>query len=144
VRALSEAGRVAVPGAPILAAAISRFASLLDGLFRGLVDDPAFQGILDRDLREGQHRNPTGRIDYFTTAFFHRPHELAEEGREAGLAVEGVRAVEGPAWLVPDLRERWGAEPQRQQLLDYLRRVESEPELMGMSAHLLLVPRRPA
>jgi ubiquinone/menaquinone biosynthesis C-methylase UbiE len=143
VRALAEARRVAAPGAPVLAAGISRFASLLDGLFRGAVDDPMFRAILDRDLRDGQHRNPTDRPDYFTTAFFHRPHELAEEAREAGLLVEGVRAIEGPVWLVPDLAARWEEPARREQLLDYLRRVESEPEILGVSAHLMLVARRP-
>jgi len=27
----------------------------------------------------GQHRNETSRLDYFTTAYFHRPEELPEE-----------------------------------------------------------------
>jgi ubiquinone/menaquinone biosynthesis C-methylase UbiE len=144
VTALREARRVAVPGAPVFAAAISRFASLLDGLLSGAIDDPAFQAIVDRDLREGQHRNPTDQPRYFTTAYFHRPHELADEAREAGLVVDGVRAVEGPAWLAPDFEARWGDDVRRGQLLDYVRRVESEPELLAMSAHLLLTASAPA
>lgn len=27
--------------------------------------------LIERDLRDGQHRNPTERLDYFTTAYFH-------------------------------------------------------------------------
>jgi ubiquinone/menaquinone biosynthesis C-methylase UbiE len=143
VQALTEARRVVRPGGVVVAAAISRYASLLDGLFRGLVDDPAFVAILERDLREGQHRNPTARLDYFTTAYFHRPAELAEEARGAGLGVDAVLAVEGPAWLMPDLEARWGDEPRRLQLLGLLRQIEAEPAAVAMSAHLVLVARRP-
>jgi SAM-dependent methyltransferase len=142
VRALVEAGRVVRPGGVIVAAAISRYASLLDGLFRGLVDDPAFVAILDRDLREGQHRNPTGRLDYFTTAYFHLPAALGDEARAAGLLVDGVVAVEGPAWLIPDLDERWRDAHRRGALMDMLRRLEGDPVALSMSAHLLLVAHR--
>ena len=93
VRALAEARRVVRPGGVVVAAAIARHASLLAGLFHGLVDDPAFLPILERDLREGQHRNPTAKLEYFTTAYFHLPAELGEEARTAGLAVEADPAV---------------------------------------------------
>jgi SAM-dependent methyltransferase len=143
VRALAEARRVVRPGGVVLAAAIGRHASLLAGLFHGLVDDPAFLPILERDLREGQHRNPTSNLNYFTTAFFHLPAELGDEARDAGLAVDGLLAVEGPAWMMPDLEARWSDAPRRRQLLDLLRRIEADPAVLGMSAHLLLVARRP-
>jgi SAM-dependent methyltransferase len=142
VRALSEARRVLRPGGVVVAAAISRYASLLDGVFRGLIDDPEFVSILERDLREGQHRNPTPRLEYFTTAFFHLPSELREEAQEAGLSVEAILAVEGPAWMLPDLEARWGDERRRVQLMDLLRRLEADPALLAMSAHLLMVARR--
>jgi SAM-dependent methyltransferase len=142
VRALAEAGRVVRPGGVVVAAAIARHASLLAGLFQGLIDDPAFLPILDRDLREGQHRNPTSRLEYFTTAYFHLPDELADEARAAGLAVDAILAVEGPAWMLPDREARWGDPQRRQQLMDLLRRVEADPAVLAMSAHLLLVARR--
>ena len=129
-------------GGMVVAAAIARHASLLAGLFHGLVDDPAFLRILERDLREGQHRNPTPRLEYFTTAYFHLPAELGEEARDAGLAVDAVLAVEGPAWMMPDWEARWRDESRRRQLLDLLQRVETDPAVLGMSAHLLLVARK--
>lgn len=140
--ALREAGRVLRPGGVVVAAAISRFASLLDGLVTGAIDDPEFRKIVERDLEDGRHSNATGRLEYFTTAFFHRPETLAEEAARAGLAVQGVLAVEGPAWLAPDLAARWANEERRAVLLDLLRRVESDPALLAVSAHLLLVARR--
>jgi SAM-dependent methyltransferase len=141
-KALAEARRVLRPGGVVVAAAISRHASLLDGVCRGLIDDPEFLPILERDLREGQHRNPTSRLEYFTTAYFHLPAELGEEARAAGLTVDAVLAVEGPAWLIPDLETRWRDEGRRRQLLDLLRRIEADPAVLAMSAHLLLVARR--
>jgi ubiquinone/menaquinone biosynthesis C-methylase UbiE len=141
--ALREAARVVRPGGVVVAAAISRFASLLDGLVTGALDDPAFRAIVARDLEDGHHLNTTGRLEYFTTAYFHRPEELADEGARAGLAVEGVRAVEGPAWLMADFAARF-ADPERQaHILELLRGIETEPALLAVSAHLLLVARRP-
>ena len=43
---------------------------------------------------------------YFTTAYFHRPEELASECAAAGLVHETTLAVEGPGWLLPDLDAR--------------------------------------
>jgi ubiquinone/menaquinone biosynthesis C-methylase UbiE len=140
--ALREARRVVRPGGVVLAAAISRFASTIDGLSSGFLADDEFEVIVERDLREGQHRNPARRTGWFTTAYFHRPVELREEAEGAGLAVEGLFGIEGPAWAVPDLAT-WLEDPARRaKLFAALRRVEAEPELLGTSAHLLLVGRR--
>ena len=139
LRALTEAGRVLRPGGPVAVAAISRFASLLDGLVSGYLADPAFRAIVERDLAEGQHRNPDRRDAWFTTAFFHHPDELRAEVEEAGLALEGVFGVEGPGWLLPHL---WDDPEGRESLLLAARAIESEPALLGLSAHLLAVATR--
>ena len=142
--ALEEARRVLRPGGWLFAAAISRFASLLDGLRGGLVfDDDAFSAIVERDLADGQHRNETGKPEYFTTAFFHHPVELSAEVEESGFALAGLFAIEGPGAFLPDFQARWSDEKARGRLLDLLRRVESEPSLVGASPHLLAVGRRP-
>jgi len=142
--ALVEAARVLKPGGRLFAAAISRWASALDGLTRDLFRDPEFAPIVDRDVREGQHRNPTGRLDYFTTAYFHRPEDLRTEALEAGLLVDGVFGVEGPGWLLSDVNERLKDARRRADVLRVARMFESESSLLGISAHLLLVGRKPS
>jgi len=143
IQTLREASRVVRPGGVVVAAAISRFASTIDGLLRGFLLDPEFEGIVERDVREGQHRNPTERPEWFTTAYFHLPEELRGEVKEAGFAVEALVGIEGPAWAVPDL-DAWLEAPRRRvKLLAAIGRVEAEPSLIGASAHLLVVARRP-
>lgn len=139
VQTLREARRVLKPGGRVLAAAISRAASSLDGLCRGLFADPRFGAIVARDLTDGQHRNTTERLDYFTTAYFHRPEELAAELGEAGLAVQGVYGIEGPGWLLADIAERMEDETRRAEVLHVARLLESDPAVQGVSAHLLAV-----
>lgn len=140
--ALCEARRVCRPGGVVIIAAISRFASTLDGLRGGYLEDPAFAAVAAGDLRDGRHLNPTGDPAYFTTAYFHRPEELAKECTEAGLAHEATLAVEGPGWLLPDLDARLADSRRRAVLLDALATLEAEPTVTGVSAHLLTVARR--
>jgi ubiquinone/menaquinone biosynthesis C-methylase UbiE len=141
-QALGEARRVLKRGGVVFAAAISRFASALDGLSRDLLQDPQFAAIIDRDLREGQHRNPTGRLEYFTTAYFHHPDELREEVAGSGLILDGVYGLEGPGWFLSDVDARL-ADPRRQSdLLQVARMLEAEPTVVGVSAHLLAVARK--
>jgi len=95
-----------------------------------------------RDLADGIHRNPTGRPEWFTTAYFHRPEHVRPEIEESGLTFEALIAVEGPGWFNQQLDAWLDDEAARQRLLDVLRRLETEPTLIGASAHLLAVARR--
>ena len=141
--ALTEAARVLRPGGVLIAAGISRWASALDGLSRELFLDPEFARIADQDLLEGQHRNPTKQLHYFTTAYFHRPDELRGEVSSAGFDVEGLYGIEGPGWILTDVAERWKDPARREILLRVARAVESEPSVVGWSAHLMVVARKP-
>jgi len=137
IKALREAFRVLKPGATFAAAAVSRFASLLDGYSSGFIDDPVFQEVVLADLMTGQHRNPNNTPGYFTTAFLHQPDELRAELTEAGFAEVRVLAVEGPHWLIPPVGKHIDDAERRERLLTLLRIVEAEPTLLGASAHLM-------
>jgi SAM-dependent methyltransferase len=139
--ALREARRVVRPGGPIYVAAISRFASLFDGLSREFLFDAGFGDVVDGDLRDGQHRNPARRPDWFTTAFFHHPDELRTEAVDAGLEVVELLGVEGLAGWLPNLARRWEDPADREVILASARWVEAEPAVLGVSAHLVLVGR---
>jgi hypothetical protein len=141
-QALSEARRVLQPGGCLLAVAVSRFASLLDGLYRGWLDDLQFRPIVDRDLVDGQHRNPdpVGRPEFFTTAYFHTPDGLVQEIERAGFSSTTVYGVEGPGW---PLRQEWAVPQRHEQILFAARSVETEPSLIGFSSHLIAAATRP-
>lgn len=132
-----EAGRVARPGAPVLAAAISRHAALMDvGADGRLTDD--FVPFVEELHRTGAF--DTDRLG-FTHCHFHTPAELGEELAEAGLTEVEVLGIEGPAGPALDARglERIG---------EFLpaavraaRIVERDPALIASSGHLLGVAR---
>lgn len=138
LRALREARRVLRPGGKVFAAAISRFAWLIDGISRDFIADAAFVEILDRDLREGQHHNPTGDLRFFTDSYFHRADELQAEVAEAGLTIDACLGIEGPFWDASDM-PGWKVPEKRQLILSLLRKVEAEPSLLGSSAHLMAI-----
>lgn len=139
---LREAHRVLRPRGLVWGAAISHFASLFDSLSGGFFDDPVFAPILARDLEEGQHRNSTSNPLYFTDAFFHRPEELAQEFLSAGFHVLELVAIEGPGWLARDFDHLWNDLQQRERLLAAVRKVESEPSVLGASSHIMCIARK--
>ncbi len=142
ISALLEAHRILKPGGVVAAVGISRFAVLLDGLWHGWLSDPLFRTIAERDLVDGQHRNPdpVRYPQWFTSAYLHRPEELVDEVRRAGFDAVTLHGVEGPGWL---MQEHWSAPDRREQMLFVARAVESEPSLSSLSAHLLAVGTKP-
>jgi ubiquinone/menaquinone biosynthesis C-methylase UbiE len=142
--ALREARRVVRPGGLVAVAAISRFASLFDGLTREFLFDPEFREVVRRDLADGRHTNPAGRPHWFTTAFFHRPEQLAEEIALADLSLVELVGVEGLAGWLPHLEHRWANEADREVIVAAAQDIEADPAVLGLSAHLLGLARRSA
>lgn len=141
MQCLREALRVLAPGGTILAAAISRFASTLDGLVSHLFDDPRFAPIAWEDLASGRHHGVDDK--YFTTAYLHRPEEIKTEVTEAGFIDVRVVALEGPGWLLQDFEAQWASPTLREIILEVVRRTENEPGLLGASSHLMAIGRKP-
>ena len=139
---LREAHRVLRLGGLVWGAGISHFASLLDSLTQGFFDDPSFAPIVERDLEDSQHRNPTDNPVYFTDAYFHRPGEMSRELLAAGFQVVEIVAIEGPGWLTRDFDRLWNDSAQRERLLKVVRKVEREPSILGATAHIMAIGRK--
>jgi SAM-dependent methyltransferase len=132
LRALAEAARVARPGAVVAAAAISRYAGLLDfGAHGGLTAAtvPLVQGV----LATGRHDPRLG----FTTAYVHRPEELCGELVDAGLADVAVYGVEGPAGPALDAHGIERIDEFLDSAIACARIAERDPDLIAASAHFL-------
>jgi len=145
-RALREAHRVLRPGGLLAAAAITRFASTLDGVAQGFLLEPGFEAIVERDLTDGQHRNPDDHPRWFTTSYFHRPEELEREVGAAAFEMLDLLAVEGAVGAAAETHalDGWLDDPaKRDVLLRAIRRVEAEPSLLGASPHVMAFATRP-
>ncbi len=136
---LSEAHRVLRNGGVTVAAGISRFASMLDSFFEDRFRIPVHMDIVQNDLETGYHRNLTEDLNYFTDAYLHCPEELSSEVVEAGFQHQATLAVEGPAWLFRSVENYWADSDQRAMVLNMIRKIEAEPSILGMSAHILAI-----
>ncbi|MEH2222162.1 hypothetical protein [Nostoc sp.] len=79
---------------------------------------------------------------YFTKTFFHHPEELRAEVEEAGLHSDKILAIEGAGWLLQNFQEHWNDVGRRDRLLEAIRWLETEPSILGMSAHIMAVARK--
>lgn len=136
LRAMREAGRVVRPGGPVFVAAISRWAPRLDGVLRHRLDQ-LYPGIMP-GLPESER---TGRGEPIFpgafTAYFHRPGQLRQELRAAGLEVADLVCVEGAPFLLSDLADRMADPAGWQVVLETARATERVPELLGLGPHLM-------
>ena len=139
VKSIAEAKRVLRKGGVLLAATITRYASLFDGFWQGFIDDPAFENIVNQDIEDGNHFNPVNHPMYFTDAHFHTQKEIEEEFATAGLSKLNTIAIEGFGWLTPNFTERWNDEDSRNKMLHYIKLTENDPVMIGISAHVMTI-----
>jgi SAM-dependent methyltransferase len=138
--ALVEAARILRPGGIILAEVITRYAWVMDATLRGLLNLEQTWDDFDWILRTGQSKDPAKVTDGGFWAYFHHPNELAAELERGGFTDIRLVAVEGFAGLFGDLPERM-AHPA--ELLRVIRLTESEPSMLGASAHVIGAAVRP-
>ena len=141
ISALRESYRVLRKGCPVICAVISRYASMIDGFKFSLAKDKEFREILANDIVTGCHNNPKNIPNYFTTAYFHLPSEINDELKESGFSNIELIAVEGFATAL-DTDELFKDQDTAPHLLEYLRKTESAPELIGISGHIIAVGRK--
>jgi SAM-dependent methyltransferase len=140
--ALREARRVLRPNGLLFAAAISRFAALLDLLVRlDRLQDPEVFSLVEASVHSGVFRGHESGL--FTTAYFHLPKELEAEVAEAGFVDGQLFNIEGPGFLISDFEQRWKDEQRREAILRAARLVEMKTEMLGVSSHLLVAARAP-
>jgi ubiquinone/menaquinone biosynthesis C-methylase UbiE len=141
-KALKEARRVLRAGGILFGAAISKYAFMMDCFYGGLIKDPASVKIMNRDIRDGQHRNYTGKFDYFTTAFLFHPEALRKEVREAGFRSVEILAIEAFGAHIPDFNKNWHDPKFMRVLLQSIDRVEKDKSLLGISSHMMAIARK--
>ena len=144
---LSEAFRVLKKGGLLVAAGISKFSSMTWGLSvygekNDFIDDPVFCNMVKGEMTTGDHIRPKEYPKFIAEAFFTTSEEMKSEIAEAGFAVEKAIAVEGCIWFTPHLAEKWEDKASRERLLEIVRITETEPEMMGMSPHFLVVAKK--
>jgi SAM-dependent methyltransferase len=139
---LREAIRVVRPGGLVYIAAISRWAQRLDGIMASGIyrKYPNAVDVVDEIEKDGLLRpfRPGG-----FHAYTHRPGDFLSELSASGLVVETLLGVEGMPLSENETRSRLESTVSRNALLRSARAVESVPELLGLSSHLLATVRTP-
>ena len=137
-RALAEAVRVTRPGGLVVAAAISRYAALLELAALGELDANAGSHVALRIETGINDDDPEG----FTTAYFHRPEQLAAELTGAGLSDVTVFGVEGPSAPALDGAGLSRIAELMPSAVRCAEMVETDPAMISASPHLLAFGRR--
>jgi ubiquinone/menaquinone biosynthesis C-methylase UbiE len=138
-RAISEAFRILKPGGIFIAAFISKFTSMIDGVRADYFADQSFVDIVKQDLKNGPHANPSNHPGYFTDAFFHHPDDAIKEVKSGGFQNLQCLSVEGPLWMISGLQNQLVDEDKRSQILAFLEQTESESTLVGASGHFIVI-----
>ena len=152
LQSLREAFRVLKKGGLLVAAGISMFSSMTWALsvygekknenLVEFLDDPVFFNMIKGEMTTGDHIRLKEYPKFIAEAYFTTSEEMKSEIAEVGFVVDKAIAVEGCIWFTPHLAEKWEDKASRERLLDIVRMTETEPEMMGMSPHFLVLARK--
>lgn len=152
LQALRVAFRLLKKGGLLVAAGISKFSSMTWALsvygekknssLMDFFDDPVFFNMIKGEMTTGDHIRPKEYSKFIAEAYFTTSEEMKSEIAEVGFVVDKAIAVEGCIWFTPHLAEKWEDKASRERLLDIVRMTETEPEMMGMSPHFLVLARK--
>ena len=147
LQALREAFRVLRKDGLLVAAGISKFSSMtwalsVYGEKNDFIDDPVFFNMIKGEMTTGDHIRPAEYPRFIAESYFTTSEEMKSEIAEVGFTVDKAIVVEGCIWFTPHLDEKWEDAASRERLLEIVRITESEPEMMGMSPHFLVVARK--
>ena len=136
--------RVAKQKAPLFISVINRYA-----VFRTILKrrdlwpsflDPGHQSVFDKGVHLA---HPGKRIGHFTDAYFFTPSELRKTFENAGVKMLTMAASQGLASLLGDeFNALVKDERKRRKWMEIHWRTCEEPDIIGISEHVLLVGRK--
>lgn len=141
LESLTEAFRLLKPGGTLVAAGISRYAWLMDAYRKEAAHDPETQQSISHSVETGRSAATPTMGSFW--AHFHEPSELRAEVESAGFEDLQSIALEGFAWMLPDLGDILESNSRREDLMRQLSAVESAPSLIGASAHFVVTGTKP-
>jgi len=132
--AIREARRVLRAGGVLVAAAISRYLSLLEAGTNGELTEDLIRPVAEV-IETGAYDGHVG----FVGGHWHTADELRNEIRSCGFSDAEVYGVEGPAWPTLDAIGDERSDAFQDAALRCARLVERDPLMLNSSAHFLAV-----
>lgn len=107
------------------------------------LDDPAVMAMIHRALQDGCYVNPERRIARgLGSSHLHTAKALREELEEGPFETLSIHGVMGGAWLAPNLPELLASNDTRKVLMETVRMLDTQEEIIGLSGHILAVSRK--
>jgi SAM-dependent methyltransferase len=138
--ALREARRVLIPGGPIAAAFISRYAGHREGAMRCPTEPIEIPGLYEEIERTGR-LPPREGVDF--VAYFAHPTEVEPLVRRAGYDVIEVLGVEGLVSIIERVAVNALTGPAWDWWLEANWRAAHDPTILGAVEHMLVIGRNP-
>ena len=145
--AIRESRRLLKNGGKLFTAALTPFSVLLYNITvyspangETCLEDPGFLAMVERELKDGCHINPNKEVyNGLGSSNLHTAKALRSELEEGGFRDTVVHGVMGGAWLANNIDELWKNEASRNALMNTVRMLDTNEEIIGLSCHLLSV-----